>query len=301
MAMLASIRIGEARTVQFTSGGTPTIYEGESASTSLRLSQALASDVTIPLRVQTGSLDAFDIRAIAPNGASVSISDRRVDVSFDQSGDDDSVSLTMTAIEDIDFADENIIVTIDSANLPPHYSAGATDGWTVNIIDNDKTIEFSLPQARVQEPRPGEELGHNFGDAFYNPPYSGCHDTPNNCVVRWFNLKVDGIPTEPFNVKMRRYGGSIFGDEGTGLHYFKSNEWGYVSSWPISAENIIRQPGTSRGRVRVPILVAHDDRAERSEWWGKVMLPDGLPRGWKLGGNDRMYVVIECNDGAACD
>ena len=308
-----TIRIGEARTVQFASGGTPRIYEGESASIGLVLSQALASDVTIPLLVQSGSLDAFDIRATAPNGANVSISNRRVDVSFDQSGDDDSVTLTMTAIEDIDFGDESITIAIDSAILPRHYSAGATDSWTVNIIDNDKTVEFSLPQARVQEPMPGEALGHDFGDIFVAPILSstdiredftyprldarGCDHFSNECVVRWFNLKVDGIPTEPFEVKFRQYGCS----EGCGFRYFYTFEYGYAETWTISSENIIRRPGASRGRVRIPILIRHDDDAEKSEFWGLIMLPDGLPRGWKLGGNNHVHVVIECNDGATCD
>ena len=297
-----TIRVGEARTVQFASGGTPRIYEGESASIGLRLSQALASDITIPLLVQSGSLDAFDIRATAPNGASVSISDRRVDVNFDQSGDDDSVTLTMTAIEDIDFADESITIAIDDAILPPHYSAGATDSWTVNIIDNDKTIEFSLPQARVQEPMPGEPRGHSFGGIFRSSHESGqeghgCDGHPNECVVHWFDIKVDGIPTEPFNVKMRPYTNS----EGGSFRYFWNIEWGYVPSWPITSENIIRRPGASRGRVRVPILVRDDDEAEKSEFWGIIMLPEGLPRGWKLGGNNHIHVVIDCNDGATCD
>ena len=299
-----TIRIGESRTVQFASGGTPRIYEGESASIGLRLSQALASDVTIPLLVQSGSLDAFDIRATAPNGANVSISNRRVDVSFDQSGDNDSVTLTMTAIEDIDFGDESITIAIDDAILPPYYSAGATDSWTVNIIDNDKTIEFDLPQARVQEPRPGEALGHDFGDIFTSEVYffdEGCGELPDECVVRWFNLKVDGIPTEPFNVKMRGYYRSWNGrTEGASFHSFSATEWGHVETWPISAENIIRRPGTSRGRVRVPLLIRDDDDAERSEWWGLKVLPEGLPRGWKLGGNTDLHVVIECNDGHSC-
>ena len=300
-----TIRIGEARTVQFANGGTPRIYEGESASIGLRLSQALASDVTIPLLVQSGGLDAFDIRATAPNGASVSISDRRVDVSFNRSGDDDSVTLTMTAIEDIDFGDESITIAIDGAILPPHYSAGATDSWTVNIIDNDKTVEFSLPQARVQEPMPGEPRGHSFGDIFHSSHGSifgtsegyGCDGSPNECVVRWFDIKVDGIPTEPFNVKMRAYTNS----EGANFRWFSNTEWGYVPSWPINSENIIRRLGASRGRVRIPILIRHDDDAEKSEFWGIIMLPEGLPRGWKLGGNNHIHVVIECNDGATCD
>ena len=302
-----TIRIGESRTVQFASGGTPRIYEGESASIGLRLSQALASDVTIPLLVQSGSLDAFDIRATAPNGASVSINGRRVDVSFDQSGDDDFVTLTVTAIEDIDFGDESITIAIDDAILPPHYSAGATDSWTVNIIDNDKTVEFSLPQARVEEPRPGETLGHDFGDIFKGESedkllrYAGIEDKncathPNECVVRWFDIKVDGIPTEPFNVKMRPYKNS----EGGNFHDFTAEEWAYVETWPITSENIIRRPGASRGRVRVPILIRHDNYTEKSEFWGLIMLPEGLPRGWKLGGNNHIHVVIPCNDGATC-
>ena len=310
-----TIRIGEARTVQFASGGTPRIYEGESASIGLRLSQALASDVTIPLLVQSGSLDAFDIRATAPNGANVSISNRRVDVSFDQSGDNDSVTLTMTAIEDIDFGDESITIAIDDAILPPYYSAGATDSWTVNIIDNDKTVEFSRHQIRVQEPRPGEELGHNLEDVTFSSDtgplnatdefFSACEDAPNDCVVRWFEIKVDGIPTEPFEVKfegcLRR---KIFDDYSNNcqlLHYFVANEWAYATSWPVNAENIIRSPGASRGRVRVPILIRHDDDAEKSEWWVLSMLADGLPRGWKRGGSHTAYVVIECNDGHSCD
>ncbi|MCY4034091.1 MAG: hypothetical protein OXF29_00365, partial [Hyphomicrobiales bacterium] len=297
-----TIRIGEARTVQFANGGTPRIYEGESASIGLRLSQALASDVTIPLLVQSGGLDAFDIRATAPNGASVSISDRRVDVSFNRSGDDDSVTLTMTAIEDIDFGDESITIAIDGAILPQHYSAGAIDSWTVNIIDNDKTIEFSLPQARFHEPMPGEARGHSFGSIFLsdragNDFSYGCDDLPNECVVRWFDVKVDGIPTEPFDVKMRAYDNS----EGYNFRYFLAREWGYVTSWPINSENIIRRLGASRGRVRVPILIRHDDDAEKSEFWGLIMLPEGLPRGWKIGGNNHVHVVIECNDGATCD
>ncbi|MCY4049635.1 MAG: hypothetical protein OXF24_08615, partial [Hyphomicrobiales bacterium] len=303
-----TIRIGEARTVQFASGGTPRIYEGESASISLVLSQALASDVTIPLLVQSGGLDAFDIRATAPNGANVSINDRRVNVSFDQSGDDDSVTLTMTAIEDIDFADESITIAIDDAILPPYYSAGANDTWTVNIIDNDKTVEFSLPQARVQEPMPGETRGHSFGDIFKSDPAgwtSGCAEDPGQCVVRWFDLKVDGIPTEPFTVKFRQYtrgtASNTWRGEGYAFRWFHSYEWGYPTNWRVTPENIIRRPGASRGRVRVPILVRHDDDAEKSEFWGLHLLPDGLPRGWKLGGNDQVHVAIDCNDGATCD
>ncbi|MCY4053975.1 MAG: hypothetical protein OXE98_08870, partial [Hyphomicrobiales bacterium] len=296
-----TIRIGESRTVQFASGGTPRIYEGESASIGLRLSQALVSDVTIPLLVQSGSLDAFDIRATAPNGASVSISNRRVDVSFDQSGDNDSVTLTMTAIEDIDFGDESITVVIDSANLPPHYSSGVTNSWTVNIIDNDKTVEFRRHQIRVQEPRPGEALGNHFGGIFKNKPpgfisSNGCPRYPNECVVRWFDLKVDGIPTEPFNVKFVPYGSGEYSH----LHWFEQSEWGYVETWQITPENVIRRPGTSRGYVRVPILIRHDDDPERSEWWGMKLVLEALPRGWKHGNRTDVYVVIECNDGHSC-
>ena len=301
-----TIRIGEARTVQFASGGTPRIYEGESASIGLRLSQALASDVTIPLLVQSGSLDAFDIRATAPNGASVSISDRRVDVSFDQSGGNDSVTLTMTAIEDIDFGDENITIAIDSANLPLHYSAGATDSWTVNIIDNDKTIEFSRSQIRVHEPRPGEELGHDFEDVNFRPDPQyfgiGCDAYPEECVVRWFDIKVDGIPIEPFEVKFEGCSRGLFYSPCLGLREFNvEKEWAYATSWPVNSENIVRPLGASRGRVRVPILIRHDDEAEPSEWWVLYMRADGLPKGWKLGNKDSANIVIECNDGHSCD
>ena len=305
-----TIRIVEARTVQFASGGTPRIYEGESASIGLVLSQALASDVTIPFLVQSGSPDAFDIRATSPNGASVSISDRRVDVSFDQSGDDDSVTLTMTAIEDIDFADESITVVIDSANLPPHYSAGASDSWTVNIIDNDKTIEFSRSQIRFQEPREGEVLGNNFEDVTFriDPEYTGegylgdeCDTHQEKCVVRWLDIKVDGIPTEPFELKFEGCSRGLFYSPCKGLRYFEEQEWAYAETWPINSENIIRRPGASRGRVRVPNLVLDDDDAEPSEWWVLYIRADGLPRGWKLGNKDSANIVIECNDGHSCD
>ena len=85
------------------------------------------------------------------------------------------------------------------------------------------------------------------------------------------------------------------------FHFFYTFEYAYAKTWPISSENIIRRPGASRGRVRVPILVRHDDDPERSEFWGLKILSDGLPRGWKIGGNTDIHVVIECNDGATCD
>ncbi|MCY4048380.1 MAG: hypothetical protein OXF24_02205, partial [Hyphomicrobiales bacterium] len=300
-----TIRIVEARTVQFASGGTPRIYEGESASIGLVLSQALASDVTIPFLVQSGSPDAFDIRATSPNGASVSISNRRVDVSFDWSGDDDSVTLTMTAIEDIDFADERITVAIDSANLPRHYSAGMIDTWTVNIIDNDKTIEFSRGQSRVQEPMPGETLGHDFGNIFYKyqRDTDTCVQVPNNCVVRWLELYVDGIPTEPFNVKFWVWGNQV-GGEFDWPNYW---EFSWPTTWQITPENVIPpRPGYRRGRVRIPVLVMHDDEAEKDEAWGFRLLADGvqgqnLPKGWKIGSRASTHLVIPCNDGHNCN
>ena len=293
-----TIRIVEARTVQFASGGTPRIYEGESASIGLRLSQALTSDVTIPLLVQSGSPDAFDIRATAPNGASVSINGRKVDVSFDQSGDDDSVTLTMTAIEDIDFDDETVTVAIDSANLPSHYSAGANDTWTVNIIDNDKTIEFTLSLARFEEPRPGETRGHSFGNIFSwrGLDEKTCAELPNECVVRWFQLSFDGVPTEPFNVKTRMYSSS----EARATHWMHYWEFSWPPTWQITSESIVERSG-SRGRVNIPVLIRHDDEAETSEFWGMRLLPDGLPRGWKVGARDGMRFVIPCNDGHSCD
>ena len=85
--------------------------------------------------------------------------------------------------------------------------------------------------------------------------------------------------------------------EGGGLDYFYAWEYARVKTWEITPENIIRPPGASRGRVRVPILIWGDDVPEQSEFWGIVMLPEGLPKGWKFGDSTRAGIVIECNDG----
>ena len=299
-----TINITEPPTVQFINGGTQRTYEGEQISANLMLSRALAPNLMIPLIVQVGSRhDYYSIEVTGPDGANINRISRNPDfqnrrrawIDFGPSGNNDSVTLTITGTEENgDNHDESITVSIDSDNLPLNYVAGAADTWTVNIIDNDKTIQFESAGILIPEPEHGETLGHSLDNSFGD----SCAFLPDECVVRYFNIVLEGIPTEPFDVRFRKYDsseGSVFSSS-----FFLANDWGYPTSHRITIEDATPHRGERKAFIQVPILVRHNITSHPDRHWGIKMISDGLPKDWNLGEMTDMVVTIPCNDGWYC-
>ncbi|MCY4034501.1 MAG: hypothetical protein OXF29_02455, partial [Hyphomicrobiales bacterium] len=297
-----TVNITEPPTVQFVNGGQQRIYEGESISATLELSRVLEPNLMIPLIVQLGSRhDYYSIGATGSGGVNINRitnidvrNQRKARIDFGQRLTNGSATLTITAREENeDTLDESITISIDSDNLPLNYVAGEADTWTISIIDNDKTIQFGESNIDIREPGRGDTLGNSHENGFMD----GCASVPQECVVRYFDVVFDGIPTEPFNVRFRKYSDQESRNAFDSL--IRATDWGYPTFQRITPAD-----ATTRYRggyiIQVPILVRHNNDSAPDRHWGMKILPDGLPRGWSLGETRDMIVTIPCNDNLSC-
>ena len=108
--------------------------EGRTLTTRLEISEALAEDVMIPLKV-TGDTDSYLLSVSAP--ASASLSDNMVH--FVQSDAvTPSVTLRLYAREEVNNRDEIVTIAIDEDNLPAGYGVDENNNsWRIAITDDD--------------------------------------------------------------------------------------------------------------------------------------------------------------------
>ena len=128
-----SVTDNDKRIVSF-ADTSASVGEGGTVTTQIRVSEALAENVSIPLAI-TGNADVYRITAIEPAGASYS----NGMVHFIQSEDADSVTLQFEAREDINGDSETITVAADADNMPPGYGVSESNNsaWEVSITDDD--------------------------------------------------------------------------------------------------------------------------------------------------------------------
>ncbi len=140
------------RSVSFSDTSSSTVETRGNVTTQLQIDPPLQKDVTIPLTI-AGNVRADQISAIAPPGASVTVSGSTAMVSFSHSEDADSVTLQIEPKNDADEDDQNFTLTIDqNPELPERVQRGSAHVWTVKVTDDDKQfVHFSRAADTVSE------------------------------------------------------------------------------------------------------------------------------------------------------
>ncbi len=113
--------------------------EGESVTVTVELSDDLASNVTIPLKLTPGTAEADDYDSTSP--VSVTITSGQTEAKY-----------TINTYEDDDIENESFNVQIDTDNLPPEVVAGSPLSAEITITDSDvPEVSLSVDQNSVEE------------------------------------------------------------------------------------------------------------------------------------------------------
>ncbi|MCY4053563.1 MAG: inverse autotransporter beta domain-containing protein [Hyphomicrobiales bacterium] len=204
------------RSVSFSDTSSSTVETRGNVTTQLQIDPPLQKDVTIPLTI-AGNVRADQISAIAPPGASVTVSGSTAMVSFSHSEDADSVTLQITPTDDADEEDQNFTLTVgQNPELPERVQRGSTPVWTVKVTDDDKQfVTFSRAADTVSEAAADDNdrmrgRSKNVFLRFTKPVASSLGQVP-------IPLKVTGDPDAFSLVRLAPTGS---GPEGAGVQRF---------------------------------------------------------------------------------
>ena len=115
------------------------VEEGEAVTVTIELSEALTSDVTIPLILIPGTAESDDYASTSPVNVTII-------------GGQTEAQHTISTFEDDDFEDETFTVAIDGDNLPSGFILGNPASAEVKISDNDMPeVSLSVDQNTVVE------------------------------------------------------------------------------------------------------------------------------------------------------
>ena len=115
------------------------VDEGESITVTVQLSDALNTDVTIPLTLTSGTAESGDYDSTTP-------------VSLDIDGGDTEAEYVIKTYKDDDVEDETFTVELDTNNLPSEVRAGSPTSEEVTIRDLDvPEVSLSIDQNPVDE------------------------------------------------------------------------------------------------------------------------------------------------------
>ena len=115
------------------------VEEGEAVTVTIELSNALGSDVTIPLILTPGTAEPDDYDSTSP-------------VNIDITAGETETEHTLNTYKDNDIEDETFTVTIDEDNLPSGIILGSAVSAEVTIIDPDlPKVSLSVDQTSVEE------------------------------------------------------------------------------------------------------------------------------------------------------
>ncbi len=118
------------------------VEEGESVTVTVELSHALASNVTIPLKLTSGTAESGDYDSTSP-------------VNIEIISGQTEAEHTINTYEDDDLEDESFTVDIDADHLPTGIILGSSTSVEVKITDNDMPeVNLSVDQNSVSEGQP---------------------------------------------------------------------------------------------------------------------------------------------------
>ena len=107
------------------------VEEGEVVTVTIKLSEALPNDVTIPLNLISGTAESDDYASTSPVNVTITDGQTEAEHIINTYGDDD-------------LEDESFTVQIDTENLPSEVAAGSPLSIEVTITDTDALPEVSL-------------------------------------------------------------------------------------------------------------------------------------------------------------
>ena len=130
--------VGDTPKVSLTVDPNP-VDEGESVTVIVQLSDALSTDVAIPLTLTSGTAESGDYDSTTP-------------VSLDIDGGDTEAEYVIQTYKDDDVEDETFTVELDTNNLPYEVRAGSPTSGEVTIRDLDvPEVSLSIDQNPVDE------------------------------------------------------------------------------------------------------------------------------------------------------
>ncbi len=130
--------IGATPKVSLTVDPNP-VDEGESVTVTVELSDALSTDVAIPLTLSSGTAESGDYDSTTP-------------VSLDIDAGDTEAEYVIQSYKDDDVEDETFTVELDTNNLPSEVRAGSPTSEEVTIRDLDvPEVSLSIDQNPVDE------------------------------------------------------------------------------------------------------------------------------------------------------
>ena len=114
------------------------VDEGESVMATVQLSNALSTDVTIPLTLSPGTAESGDYDSTSP--VNLNINSGATEAEY-----------TIQTYRDNDIEDETFTVELDTSNLPSEVAVGSPVSEEVTIRDLDAAASLSVDQNPVDE------------------------------------------------------------------------------------------------------------------------------------------------------